>query len=45
MSRVGNFLANFEVLDLVKIMVVIGILGHAESKSGLHLVLLSMIHY
>ena len=36
--RVGNFLAKFQILDLVGKIVVIGVLGHAESKSGLHFV-------
>ena len=42
--RVGNFLVNFEVIDLVEKILVVGVLGHAESKSGLHFVFRAMIH-
>ena len=37
LPRVGNYLAKFHVIfKLVKKMVVIWVLGHSESKSGLH---------
>ena len=41
--RVGKFLAKFQVIDLVGKIVVIVVLGHAESKSGLHFVLQAII--
>ena len=43
-QRVGNYLENFEVIDLVDNIASIKVLGHAESKSGPHFVLRAMIH-
>ena len=37
-SDLGNYLGNFEVIDLVDNIAFIEVLGHAESKSGPHFV-------